>query len=163
LNGIGVSCRYGTEGNGVSVENIKLQNLTVEAHNAFEMRMSASDSHPPFTEHRYMKDIDFDTVNAYCDRGSYLIGFDNSTVSNISFRNMRMYFSGEDKGNGRYRCNWIDVRDKKAAFYIRRTGDVVFENVTFEHAESSDFVCDIMSENCQNLQLIRTNAAHKNL
>ncbi len=130
LNGIGITCRYSSHPkSGVSVENVRFQNLSVRAHGAFELKASSDDAHPPFERPIYIKNISFQNISAYYDRAAYLLGFDGATVENIRFSDMDLHLSKEDPQNDRYPCNWSSAKDKYTAFYVRDAKNVTFDRV----------------------------------
>lgn len=148
LNGIGITCRYLANPNsGVSVENIRFQNLSIRAHCAFELKTSSSNTHPPFERPIYMRNLHFQNICAYYDRPAYLLGFDGSMVNNIIFTDIDLHMAKENSENDRYPCNWGDAKDKQTAFYVRDSKNVRFDRVNIHLTkDTADFI-PVLAEN----------------
>ena len=155
LSGIGATCRFNPNApGGTNIENLRFSNISIEAHCGIDLKMSNQQDHPPFPTHAYMKNIAFDNVSVHCDRMNTLIGFANTTVSNISFSNMDVFFAKEDPKNDRFPCNWTRVEGCDAAFLVRDAEDVTFKNVRFFHEDELSFEKDLLIERCENLRVL---------
>ena len=154
LNGIGVTCRFNPAAmGGTNVENLRFSNISIEAHCGIDLKMSDNEDHPPFPVPAYMKNISFDNVTVRCDRMNTLMGFANTTVSNISFSNMDVFFAKEDPANERFPCNWTRVRGRTAAFFVRDAEDVTFKNVRYFYEDEPSFSESLLTERCKNLRV----------
>lgn len=156
LNGIGATCRFNpnTVG-GTNLENLHFSNIFIEAHCGIDFKMSNQQDHPPFQTHAYMKNISFDNMTVRCDRMNTLMGFANTTVANVSFSNMDIFFAKEDPQNDRFPCNWTHVKGREAAFFVRDAEDVTFKNVRFFRESELAFGEDLLTERCENLHVLK--------
>ena len=91
-------------------------------------------------------------------RGSYLLGFDNADLSDVAFQNVKLYFHRENPEDDRFPCNYSDVRDKKAAFYLKKAKNVRFENVRFV-CEEGLFDHELLCEETENVALVDSDVA----
>lgn len=130
LNGIGITCRYSPHPrNGISVENVRFQNISIRAHSAFELMASNVQTYPPFERPIYIKNVSFQGVYAYYDRPACLLGFEGANIENIRFSDMDLHLFSEDPQNDRYPCNWSGAKDKRTAFYVQDVQNVTFDRI----------------------------------
>ena len=150
LRGIGIINRFLDNSKGVSVENLRFQNISIAAHTAFDIKMCNQDGFLPSEELTHTKHVFFDGISAYCDRGSLLVGKENATLSHICFRNVDMHFSGEDPHGDRASCNWRGgIGHSDAAFYMRGVCDVRLDGVRMFFDKDAAFTHDLLTEECE--------------
>ncbi len=149
LNGISATCRFNPTSFATSVENVRIQNCTVQAHCGIDLRMSNNETHPPLIERAYMRDVVLDGITVLCDRPNNLLGHENARVSDITFRNMKVYVNGEDPDGDRRPCNWSKLEGEKAAFIVRDADDVTFDRVSVVFGEGAAFTKRIRAERCR--------------
>ena len=155
LTGIGMMCRFAPAGNCVSLEQLHFQNLFLEGHRSFELRVSNNDHHPALPKQAHIRDISFSNVHALCHRPSYLLGFDNGPVSDITFRDLDMIFTPEDSANHRFPTCWGDVGDKDAAFFVRQAENVTFQNLNIRRkGELPHLKYDLKTDRTPGLELV---------
>ena len=133
LLGIGMTCRFSPQGDSVSVENLRFDNISIEAFRAFEMKISLDQEHPPLKTPTYMKNITFNNVYATSRRCNYILGFDNAEISDVTFVNSKFYRLPEDSDNDRAKCEFANsiIRNCDEHFYVDGVNGEVFKNCEF--------------------------------
>lgn len=151
LFGIGITCRFNPERDGVSVENIRFNNLSVEALCGVEMKVSNQPFHPPLKKPAYIKNVCLNNFHIESNRFCLVTGFENGIVSGVRFSSGDMKFIQEDEKNNRHMCTRTRIaNEKNGAVYLERVNGAVFENVEIDKGPFSE---SIVCENCENIRL----------
>lgn len=147
LNGIGITCRYSPNGDCTSVENLSFNGITIEALRAFDLKISVAQNQPPLKNDGFIKSLSFNNVYAKTNRCCYLLGFNNSYCTDISFNNSKLEFIEEDTSNDRYTCNWTDIPEHSCVFYINKAKNITFNN--FQILKNDNLSKAVLCENTE--------------
>ena len=157
LNGIGVTCRFSPQGDCTKVENIIFNGINIQALRALLIKTSDFQNHPPLKEFAYVKGLYFNNSFMNGNRSNYILGFENSEMSDIVFNNVKFTAYKENKDNDRYTNGRWDINEKKSIFFIDKAKDIMFNNCSFYRDDSERFVCDFLKGDCA-VKLINTEA-----
>ncbi len=141
VHGIGLTCRFSPNAAAVSAENIHFSNISVEAHLAFDIKVSNMQNHPPLESPSHIKNITFSHAFFATQRCCYLLGFENASFSGIRFSDTEFSYTPEDPDNERFICNWSGINYKNAVIYMKKAENVAFNNCRFtENSLSEDII-----------------------
>lgn len=150
LMGIGVTCRFSPKGNVTSVENIHFSNISVEAKNAVEMKISNIQTHPPLKNFGYIKDISFDNFYGETQLVCSVLGFDGGSCSDITFNNSTLNFTSENINDDRYFGTYSDLKTENSVFYIKKAKNITFNNFIIN---KNNLKHDVFTEECENVTI----------
>jgi polygalacturonase len=148
LKGIGIVNRFSAASRGVSVENLRFQNVSIKAHEAIDVRICNLDHFPACEAPIYTKDITFHGVTAYSNRGSMIADYAGAETSRITLSDVDFHMAKEEP-NDRSTCDWRDLPHKDAALYVRGVKELTLEGVRFFHADDDGFTHDVLREDAK--------------
>lgn len=136
-SGIGITCRFSPGSYCTTVEDISFSNMTVEARRAIELKVSNEQSHPALKNNGYIKGLHFRGIDAVTRRRCYILGFQDSLCSDITFEHCRLTFLPEPQ-DARAICEYSDVErneKKDCLLYLCKTKNIRFHHFAIERPD----------------------------
>lgn len=151
--GIGVIGRFSEMSCGVNIENVKMQNIRIEANRAFEIRTSNTEHLKPSPKKRHIKNVTFDDISGRYCKNSVIYGYENSTLSSIRFTNCDFKVYGtantpecDERGIWNSACT-------DSAFEIKDAANIMFDSISIKwDKDNVGFEHDFNITNSQNVK-----------
>lgn len=151
LSGIGATCRFSPNGSCTSIENLIFTNITIDAKRAIDLKVSNAQHEPAIKNDGYMKNIQFNNINAITNRRCYILGFDKIFCTNFEFNNSTIKFIPESVEE-RQKCDYtndVESENHDCLMFIRRANNIRFNNVKFER--NGQFGNDILNDESEDI------------
>ncbi len=156
--GIGFTSRFSPKGSCTTIENILISDCIISADRAFEIRLSASDNHPPLPTFGCIRDILMHGLRMHTRLECRVLGYEGGEVSGITMDGCDLMVSqaGDPPGRDMSRL-WSALDTSETALVIRQAEHVHLKNssirfaddaVKFTRAIRGDRAEDLRIENC---------------
>lgn len=156
LNGVGMTCRFSPNGDCTSVENISFNSIHIDALRALLIKTSDFQNHPPLKSFAYIKGLYFDNLVAKSRRSNYILGFQNSEISDIVFNNSHFLLEKENEKNDRIIIGRWDIEEKNSHIFIQKVKDITFNSCRFKRDDLSNFSYDLEHDDDCKIQSFNT-------
>lgn len=156
--GIGFTAYFALYRSGMaaSIENLRFDNLLIDAGRPIEIRVASQDDCPPALNYAYLRDIDFRGVYARGSRNNKIYGFENSKLSDIRFSDCRFVCTGNGGiSNPTDELGRHDRQTDDSLFMLRDAENIEFRACRFEFSpDVSGWEHTLSGVRCKNVRTV---------
>lgn len=143
---VGIQSRFTPSSIGVSIEDVRFENLMIRASVPFDIRLTTEDNQPPLARENYIRHISVKDTVIRASKNSNIRGFRNGTVSDIRFSDIDVRYDPSilpvnEWHNGKEPC----------AFSVYRAKDIAFDRVRVDKEHEPERTGDILVEASENV------------
>lgn len=160
LSGLGMTCRFSPQGYCTSIENLQFSNMIIDARRALELKISNVQSHPALKNDGFIRNITFNNLTANTNRCCYILGFQDTPCSNITFQHCKFTFTPQPQDE-RCKCEYSDVERgsykveqehyNDCALFVYKAKDISFHHLTVE--KNNCIHHDVLAEQTEHLTI----------
>ena len=129
--GIELTAKYGTGPGGTDMENIRFENIVIDAKRGFDVKLNNVNNNVPSS--KTIRGISFRGISGRVERSSRIIGNESGSIDDVLFDDVRLDYYGVGTapyidGRGMWCCDSSD-----AAFDVRHASNVRFNDVRIRY------------------------------